>query len=89
MSESSQTQTQSAPAPATDPAFVSSPLQSAPTGEKQPWQTDEFKQKVAAAGFPGSPLGDESFLAALYKFGGGEIAPPPLPPPEQPPVNPS
>jgi hypothetical protein len=67
-SDQSQTQTQSAPAPATDPAFVPSPLQPGESVEKAAWQTDEFKQKVAAAGFPGSPLGDESFLAALYKF---------------------
>jgi len=81
---SDQTQTQAPAAPATDPAFVQSPLQPESTSEKQPWQTDEFKQKVLDAGFPGSPQTDEAWLMALYKFGGGEIAPPPAEPPQNP-----
>lgn len=57
------------PSNQSDPAFVPSPYQQAPSTEnQQPWQTDEFKKKVAAAGFPGSPQTDDAWLSALYKF---------------------
>jgi hypothetical protein len=75
-SDQSQTQTIAPPAPKTDPAFVPSPLQQGPAGEKAPWQTDEFKAKIAAAGFPGSPQTDEAWLIALYKFSGGTMPEP-------------
>jgi hypothetical protein len=63
-------------------------LQQEPAGEKAPWQTDEFKAKIAAAGFPGSPQTDEAWLIALYKFSGGTM-PQPQPEPAQQPQNPS
>jgi hypothetical protein len=84
MSTQSQDQTQSG----RSPAFVPSPLQQEPAGEKAPWQTDEFKAKIAAAGFPGSPQTDEAWLIALYKFSGGTM-PQPQPEPAQQPQNPS
>jgi hypothetical protein len=83
-SDQSQTQTIAPPAPKTDPAFVPSPLQQEPAGEKAPWQTDEFKQKIAAAGFPGSPQTDEAWLIALYKFSGGTMPAPAEPQPAEP-----
>jgi hypothetical protein len=53
-------------------------------GEKAPWQTDEFKAKIAAAGFPGSPQTDEAWLIALYKFSGGTMPAPAEPQPAEP-----
>lgn len=38
-----------------------------------PWEKGDFKKKVMAAGFPGSPGSDTAFLAALYRFGGGDV----------------
>jgi hypothetical protein len=73
---------------ALSPAFVPAPSQQGPAGEKAPWQTDEFKAKIAAAGFPGSPQTDEAWLIALYKFSGGTM-PQPQPEPAQQPQNPS
>jgi hypothetical protein len=80
MSTQSQNQTQAQPSP----AFVPSPAQQEPAGEKQPWQTDEFKAKIAAAGFPGSPQTDEAWLIALYKFSGGTMPAPAEPQPAEP-----
>jgi hypothetical protein len=83
MSTQNQNQTQAQPSP----AFVPSPAQQEPAGEKAPWQTDEFKAKIAAAGFPGSPQTDEAWLIALYKFSGGTMPEPKAV--EEPPQNPS
>ncbi|HET9376412.1 MAG TPA: hypothetical protein VFO40_15670 [Chthoniobacterales bacterium] len=70
------------PSNQSDPAFVPSPHQQQSQTEEKPWMTDEFKKKVAAAGFPGSPQTDEASLMAFYRFGGGTI-PEPAPPAEQ------
>jgi hypothetical protein len=54
------------------------------TPEIPPYETDEFKKKVIAAGFPGSPQTDPAFLAALHRFSGeGEPAQPPSEPAPQ------
>lgn len=58
--------------------------------EIPPYETDEFKKKVAEAGFPGSPQTDPAWLAALYRFSGAgtetgyaePAAPPSEPAPE-------
>lgn len=65
------------PSSQSDPAFVPSPHQQEPSAE-QPWQSAEFKKKVVAAGFPGSPQTDDAWLAALYKFGGDAAPPAPV-----------
>jgi hypothetical protein len=72
MPEQSQNQNQAG----ASPAFVKSSSEQESAVEKAPWQTDEFKAKVAAAGFPGSPQTDESWLIALYKFSGGTMPAP-------------
>jgi hypothetical protein len=74
--------------PEKNAAFTPSPLQEKPKTQPAPWATDEFKRKVAEAGFPGSPQTDEAWLIALYKFGGGTM-PEPQPEPAEAPQNPS
>lgn len=46
-----------------------------------PWDNQEFYDKVRAAGFPGSPYGDAAFMAACYNLSMSVQPPPPDPEP--------
>lgn len=65
--------------PSDDPFRASGdPFPQAPDDPNAPpWEKGEFKKRVLAAGFPGSPGSDTAFLAALYKFAGGKVEEPP------------
>lgn len=49
----------------------------------EPWDNQDFYDKVRAAGFPTSSCGDAAFMQACYNLAVATQPPPPPPPPER------